>query len=81
VQFYSDYQEFYEKYRSTAPNDPTKTQLANALLSGQVQVKALPLQFTMIGNEEGVVFKGTLVNSVSLDEISRITKYSIDIIK
>jgi hypothetical protein len=78
VQFCSDYQELYAKYRSKAPSDPSKSQLANALSSGQVQVKALPLQLTMIGNEEAVVFKGTLINSVSLDEISKITKYSVD---
>jgi hypothetical protein len=46
--------------------------------SRKVQVtRTFPLQFSMVGGDSNIVYSFDLVNIVSLEEISKISKYSI----
>lgn len=44
-------------------------------------LKGFPLQLTLIGNDQDVVLKIELNNIVTLDEISKVQKYTIQIVK
>jgi hypothetical protein len=39
---------------------------------------SFPLQLTLIGDSEGVVFKAVVNNTLSLEDISRVNKYTLD---
>jgi hypothetical protein len=45
---------------------------------GSVYINSFPIQLTLIGNEDNVVYEFSLNNRLSLDEIAKVKKYTIN---
>ena len=51
----------------------------NKKASGNIE--SFPLQLTLVGNEQDIVLKMEVTNSLTLDEISKVQKYTIRRVK
>lgn len=77
IHFDNDFKELLLRYKGNTEYDKTKSQLSNALASGNAKIEGIPLQLTMIGNEESVVIKANLINTLSTEQIAKISKYTV----
>jgi hypothetical protein len=44
-------------------------------------IEGFPLQLTLVGNDQDIVLKMEITNSLTLDEISKVQKYTIQRVK